>query len=75
MMVDRAAACGGKEALSWTEADRRARGLRRKTGKHVTPFHCRCGFAHIGNSMGGNVSRRRKRDRLEKIIKRERWTA
>ena len=71
MMVD-GSSCGGKEPLSWSEAERRARGLRRKTGKHVTPYHCRCGYSHIGNSLGGNVGRRIKRDRLEKIEKRER---
>ena len=71
---DRAAACGGKEALSWSEADRRARGLRRRTGKTVQPFHCRyCSRFHIGNGLGGNVGRRIKRDRLERIERRERW--
>jgi hypothetical protein len=66
------ASCGGKEALTWTEAERRARGLRRKTGKHVTPYHCRqCGFRHIGNSIGGDVGRRIRRDLLTKIERRE----
>lgn len=69
-----AAACGGKEALPWAEAERRARGLRRKTGKHVVPFHCRrCGSAHIGNSIGGNVAAHKRRDALEKIQRREQW--
>ena len=68
-----ASSCEGKEPLSWGEADRRARGLRRKTGKHVTPYHCRgCGSSHLGNQLGGNVGRRIRRDRLERIERRER---
>ena len=74
MEAGRAASCGGKEALSWSEAERRARGLRRKTGKTVSPFRCKhCGWAHVGNSIGGNVGRRIRRDRLEKIQRREGW--
>lgn len=71
MVVDQS--CGGKEQLGWADADRRALGLRRKTGKHVVPYHCRkCGSSHLGNQLGGNVGRRIRRDRLEKIERRER---
>jgi hypothetical protein len=74
MEASKQAACGGKEALSWAEADRRARGMRRRTGKGVQAFHCKyCGWNHLGNSLGGNVGRRIKRDRLEKIERKERW--
>ena len=73
MDANQAAACGGKEALSWSEAERRARGLRRKVGKPVVPFRCKyCGWAHVGNSTG-EVGRRIRRDRLERIERRERW--
>ena len=68
-----AASCSGKDGLTWAAAERSARGLRRRTGSTVMPYHCRhCGQNHIGNAMGGNVSRRIKRDRLEKIEQRER---
>lgn len=74
MEASERAACGGKEPLSWGEADRRARGMRRRTGKTVTPFHCRyCSRFHIGGSIGGNVGRRMKREQLEKIQKKEPW--